>query len=465
MSANNKQTPVVLINVVGLTRSLLGENTPNLNQLIARNSSKPLQGVFPAVTTTAQVSMLTGKPAADHGIVGNGWYWREQAEIKFWQQSNHLIQTPRLWHNIRESKPDFTCSNMFWWYNMYADVNHSVTPRPHYPADGRKIVGLYSNPPRLHEKLEHVLGTFPFFNFWGPTADIRSSDWIARAAALEFEWNRPDLQLVYLPHLDYNLQRLGPEHPDVAEDVRQIDEVAGNLINRVTALGAEVMVVSEYGISQVSRSLALNRVLRNSGYVAVRDSLGTELLDAGASRAFAVADHQIAHIYIRDTNDIDDVKALLESQEGIEKVMGRAEMAEAGVENERSGELLAVAEADSWFSYYYWNDDNRAPDFAPTVDIHRKPGYDPGELFIDPKLKFPKLRVIRRLAQKKLGFRMLMDVIPLNGDQVKGSHGRLSVNDDEKPLLISSMPQAIEQIGSLTDIHDFLRDHFCGSRV
>lgn len=456
---------IVLINVVGLTRSLMGKNTPNLNQLLEQNSSKALKGVMPAVTTTAQVSMLTGKTPAEHGIVGNGWYWREQAEVKFWQQSNHLIQTPRLWHNIREQKPEFSCSNMFWWYNMYADVNNSVTPRPHYPADGRKIVGLYSNPPDLHERLEAAIGVFPFFNFWGPTADIRSSDWIARAAALEFEWNRPDLQLVYLPHLDYNLQRLGPKHPDVQEDVRQIDKVAGELIDKVTSMGAHVMVVSEYGISQTSRDVALNRILRKEGYVAVRESLGTELLDAGASEAFAVADHQVAHIYVRDTSKVASVKHLLEQSEGVFEVLDREAMKKAGIDHERSGELLAIADKDCWFSYYYWFDDKKAPDFAPTVDIHRKPGYDPAELFVDPKFTFPKLRVIWRLAQKKLGFRMLMDVIPLNADQVRGSHGRLSDDDNEKPLLLSSMPSAIDTIESLTDIHDYLLDYFCGSSI
>ena len=228
----------------------------------------------------------------------------------------------------------------------------------------------------------------------------------------------------------------------------------------VISMGADVMVVSEYGISQTSRNVALNRVLRNEGYVAVRDSLGTELLDAGASSAFAVADHQVAHIYIRDGSDIDAVKTLLEKTEGVAEVLDREAMQLAGVDNQRSGDLLAIAEHDCWFSYYYWFDDNKAPDFAPTVDIHRKPGYDPAELFVDPKFKYPKLRVIRRLAQKKLGFRMLMDVIPLNAEQVRGSHGRLSEDDNEKPLLLSSMPSAIEDIDSLTGIHDYLLRYY-----
>ncbi len=453
-------TPIVLINIVGLTSSLMGENTPNLNKLADMNGVKALQDVFPAVTTTAQTSMLTGQLPSQHGIVGNGWYWREQAEVKFWQQSNHLIQSPRIWHSIRQSRPDFTCSNMFWWYNMYADVNHSVTPRPHYPADGRKIVGLYSKPSNLHEKLENELGPFPFFNFWGPTADIRSSDWIARASALEFRWHRPNLQLVYLPHLDYNLQRLGPQHPDIAEDVRRIDRVAGELIEALRQEGAEVLVISEYGISQTNKSVAINRVLRQHGYISVRQSLGTELLDAGASKAFAVADHQIAHIYIQNPEDKEPLKRILRQTDGIDRILDRSEMALMGINHRRSGDLMAIAEKEAWFSYYYWLDDKKAPDFASTVDIHRKPGYDPAELFIDPKLKMPKLRILRRLAQKKLGFRMLMDVIPLDGDQVRGSHGRLAETDAEKPVLLSTMAEATARVNRLTDIHDYLLAHF-----
>ncbi|HBR98173.1 MAG TPA: alkaline phosphatase family protein [Gammaproteobacteria bacterium] len=456
-----KQTPpIVLINIVGLTRALLGEHTPHLNRLFNTPSAKPLQGVFPAVTTTAQTTMLTGELPEAHGIVSNGWYWRDQAEVKFWQQSNHLVTAPRLWHRVREQRPDFVLSNMFWWYNMYSDADHSVTPRPHYPADGRKIVGLYSNPPDLHARLEQALGPFPFFNFWGPTADIRSSRWIARAAALEFEWHRPDLQLVYLPHLDYNLQRLGPEDPAIAQDLRDIDTVAGELIDRVIELGANVMVVSEYGIYPVDQDVALNRILRQQGYVAVRESLGTELLDPGASSAFAVADHQVAHIYVKQPSDCGAVKELIESTPGVERVLDREDMRVQGLAHPRSGDLIAVAEPRRWFSYYYWLDDRKAPDFAPTVDIHRKPGYDPAELFIDPALRWPKLRVLRRLAQKKLGLRMLMDVIPIHASQVKGSHGRLSADDDEKPVLLSTLAEASRDIDGLADVHDFLLRYF-----
>lgn len=452
--------PLVLINIVGLTQSLIGEATPFLREFTQKYGLAPLQESLPAVTTTAQACMLTGKPPAEHGIVGNGWYWRQQAEVKFWQQSNHIVEAPKVWQTLRQARPGFRCSNMFWWYNMYSDVDHAVTPRPHYPADGRKVVDLYSEPPELHLQLQNEHGKFPFFNFWGPTADIRSSDWIARAAAAEFRQNRPDLQLVYLPHLDYNLQRLGPDSPDIADDLRQIDQVVKDLVEAVTAEGAEVALVSEYGIFSVDQPVHLNRVLRKAGLLRVRESLGTELLDAGASRAFVVADHQVAHVYVKHAEDLAEVTRLLRETPGVAHVLDRAAMAAEGLDHARSGDLFVIADEKAWFTYYYWFDDTLAPDFAPTVDIHRKPGYDPAELFIDPGLRFPKLHVIRRLLQKKLGFRMLMDVIPLNGDQVKGSHGRPAKRPEEQPVFSSSAPAGVARPTSMTEVHRFLLNYF-----
>ena len=309
----SEQAPLVVINIVGLTPDLLGEDTPQLNALIDDGFLATLEGVFPAVTCTAQASMLTGSLPRDHGIVANGWYSRGLAEIGFWRQSNHLVQGAKIWETARENRPAFTCAKLFWWYNMYASVDHSVTPRPIYPADGRKLAALYSHPEELEARLVEALGSFPFFDFWGPKAGIASSEWIARCGKLVFDWHRPSLQLVYLPHLDYNLQRLGPDDSRIKADVRQIDRVAGELVEHVRAGGAEVMVVSEYGIEPAEVHVNINRVLRETGYLAVRETLGWELLDAGASRAFAVSDHQVAHIYIRDKNDIAAVARLRRS--------------------------------------------------------------------------------------------------------------------------------------------------------
>lgn len=452
--------PLVVINIVGLTKSLLGKHTPNINRLIEDGFIADMQGVFPAVTCTAQASMLTGDLPSKHGIVANGWYYRDISEVFFWRQSNRLIAGEKVWHAAKKQFPEFTTAQMFWWYNMYADVDWSVTPRPIYPADGRKIPGLYSSPPDLHEKLQEKLGDFPLFNFWGPKANILSSDWIAKSSAEVFRSNRPGLSLVYLPHLDYNLQRLGPNDPQIWQDVEQVDKVTGELIDSVRSEGADVMIVSEYGIEQATGHVNINQVLREAGLLATQQTLDWELLDYGACRAFAVADHQIAHVYVKNSADLSNVKCLLEKTPGIEYVLCGEDKSKWHIDHERSGEIVVVAEKGYWFTYYYWQDENKAPDFARTVDIHRKPGYDPVELFIDPDIKFPHLKVAARLLQKKMGMRYLMDVIPLKPELVKGTHGRLAYSPEEGPLMISSRQDLACENIKMTDIKSFILGHY-----
>ena len=444
--------PLVVINIVGLTQSLMGEHTPNLNELANDGFMDHMQGVFPAVTCTAQASMLTGLQPSQHGIVANGWYFRDLAEVWLWRQSNHLVKGKKVWEDAKELHPDFTCSKMFWWYNMYSSADYSVTPRPIYPADGRKLPGLYSHPQHLHKELEEKLGNFPLFNFWGPTADIKSSKWIAESAKLEFDMHHSDLQLVYLPHLDYNLQRLGPNDPAIWKDVAEIDEVAGDLIQHVRAGGANVLVVSEYGIEQATGAVNINQILREHGYIAVRETLGWELLDFGASKAFAVADHQVAHVYVNDPSVLKEVTHLLKNVAGIEHVLGHDGKQQWHLDHENAGELVAIAEPGHWFTYYYWEDESKAPDFARTVDIHRKPGYDPVELFVDPSIAMPKLKIARTLLKKMLGFRYLMDVIPLDPSLVKGTHGRLATHSADSAIIIGNNKAIAQPDYNMTDV-------------
>jgi predicted AlkP superfamily pyrophosphatase or phosphodiesterase len=453
-------TPLIVIDIVGLTPALLGEHTPNLNALAEDGFLATLDGVFPAVTCTAQASMLTGLPPAGHGVVANGWYYRDLAEIWFWRQSNRLVQGEKVWESLRRTRADLTCAKLFWWFNMYSSADWSVTPRPIYPADGRKIAGLYSNPPGLQAEIEQRLGPFPFFKFWGPAADISSSAWIAACAGEVLEGRRPDLTLVYLPHLDYNLQRVGPGSQSIWRDVADIDRVAGSLIDRARAQGAQVLVVSEYGIETAEGAVHINRVLRDAGLLRVRETLDWEMLDPGASRAFAVADHQVAHVYVGDAADLPRVRRLLTETAGIERVLGEDEKRMWRLDHPRSGELVAVAEPTRWFTYYYWLDDDKAPDFARTVDIHRKPGYDPVELFIDPSLALPKLKIAWRLLQKRLGQRTLMDVVPLAPDLVQGTHGRLPRRPEEGPLLIGSDRRLAADRLPMTELKTLIMRHF-----
>ncbi len=433
----------LVLNVVGLTPGMVGPDTPHLRSLAQHGRVMPLRTVTPAVTCSAQVSFLTGSMPRDHGVVGNGWYFRDLAEIMFWRQSAGLVAGEWVWDAAKKRDPEFTAASLFWWYNMYLSATIGVTPRPMYPADGRKIPDCYAKPGILRDELTEKLGRFPLFKFWGPMTDVSASRWIAESALHVMETRSPTLTLVYLPHLDYDLQRLGPNHPDIAGNLREIDQVCGSLIDRAGLLGARVIVLSEYGITPVSRPVHVNRALREAGLIEVRDEMGREILDPGASGAFAVADHQIAHVYVSRPELVRNVKALLEVLPGVEAVLDADSKPAYGLDHPRSGELIAIAEADAWFTYYYWLDDARCPDFARTVDIHRKPGYDPVELFIDPAIRFPKIRVGTRLAKRMLGFRALLDVIPLDASLVKGSHGRPTVRDKDGPLFMTSDPELV----------------------
>lgn len=452
--------PTVVLNVVGLTQRMIGPDTPNLLELSKRGGMRDLGTVTPAVTCAAQATFLTGVLPRQHGIVANGWYFRDLSEIWFWRQSNALVGGEPVWDAAKAIDGSFTCANMFWWYNMYSSVDISATPRPMYLADGRKIPDCYSAPAELRAELTRQLGPFPLFSFWGPATTIKSSEWVARSAIHVRQTRRPTLTLVYLPHLDYGLQRVGPNHPSIAEDLRAIDGVCGEIIADAKKDGASIIVLSEYGITPVNTPIHINRVLRRAGLLAVREELGREQLDAGASDAFAVADHQIAHVYIRKPETVALVKALLEALPGIERVLDAQGKAEYGLDHSRSGELVALSRADHWFTYYHWLDDDRAPDFARTVEIHRKPGYDPVELFLDPAIRYPKLAVGWRLAKRKLGARTLMDVIPLDATLVKGSHGRITDSLLDGPLLISSNAALLPSDSiAATDVKQLILDH------
>ena len=418
--------PLVVLNVVGLSFDMLGSDTPHLSRLASDGFARQMGTVMPAVTCSAQATLLTGLTPREHGVVANGWYWRDLSEVMFWRQSNPLVKGERVYDAARKRDPSYSVAKLFWWFNMYADVNWSVTPRPAYPADGRKVFDSYSQPAELKDELQNQLGVFPLMKFWGPGADIESSRWIADASIEVMRRHDPSLTLVYLPHLDYNLQRLGPSDPRVRADIRAIDAEAGKVIDAARQRNADVVALSEYAITDVDRPVPLNRILREHGYLSARREItGWETLDCGASRAFAVADHQLAHVYVRRPEDVGPVAQLLRKVEGVELVLDRAAQAQFGIDHERAGELVVVSDRRSWFTYYFWLDDALAPDYARTVDIHRKPGYDPVELFINPEITFPKLRVARRLARKLLGFRYYMDLIGLDGSLVKGSHGRL----------------------------------------
>ncbi len=449
-----------ILNVVGLAPGLLGEDTPHLNKFLAGDAKMvPVKPVLPAVTCTAQSTYLTGKLPSEHGIVGNGWYDRTLCEHHFWKQSNKVVAREKLWETLRKERPGYICAKMFWWYNMYSSADWSITPRPMYPTDGRKFFDVYSHPMDLREAVKRDLGEFPFPSFWGPLAGLPSSRWIADAAMWVEEKHSPDLNLVYLPHLDYNFQRFGASDPRCRKDVREIDSLVGEMLDFFGKRGVGAAILSEYGITDVGRTIYPNRIFREKGWLQIKEELGLELLDCGASRAFAITDHQVAHVYVNDKSIECEVRAALEGLEGVDKVYGPDNRGEVGLEHARAGDLIAFSDESSWFAYYHWMDDANAPDFARCVDVHRKYGYDPVELFIDPSKPFIKGKIAFRLLQKKLGLRMLMDVIPLDPGLVGGSHGALPVSQDNWALLMGGF-EGMPGAGSIlaTDVHRHLLD-------
>jgi predicted AlkP superfamily pyrophosphatase or phosphodiesterase len=426
-----------LLNVVGLTQDLLGPRMPLLTQWARTRKIANIAPALPAVTCTAQATYFTGEMPTKHGIVANGWYYRDDCEVHFWRQSNKLVQAPKLWEIARWQDPNFTCANICGWYNMYSSVDFSISPRPMYPADGRKLPDVYTAPLDLRFEVQQKLGQFPLFEFWGPRTSIRSTRWIAESAKYVEERFSPTLSLVYLPHLDYNLQRIGPDNAAICADLAAVDQVVGDLIRFYEAHDTQVILVSEYGIVPVDTPVHINRVLRESGWIRVREELGLEVLDPGASTAFAVADHQIAHVYVNDKDKLAQVRAAIERIPGVDLVLDEEGKRRYGINHLRAGELVVIAKPNAWFTYYYWLEDSKAPDFARTVDIHRKPGYDPVELFVDPSLKLAMLQVGFKLLKRKMGFRNLLDIIPLDAELVKGSHGRIDNPSHLGPLFIA----------------------------
>lgn len=446
----------VVIDIVGLSTAVIGNHTPFLKKYIADYHLTNIEPLLPAVTTSVQSTYLTGKYPVDHGIVGNGWYDRIDCEVKFWKQSNKLVNGEKIWDKAKRKDSSFTSSMMFWWYNMYSTADYSVTPRPNYLADGRKMPDCYSNPPELRDYLQEKLGQFPLFQFWGPGANIKSSKWIADASMLTDDLHDPTLTLIYLPHLDYCLQKFGPDESKIGIELEQIDQLVEELVTFYEKKGAQIILLSEYGIAPVNNPIHLNRLFRQHGLLGVRIERGLELLDPGASKAFVVADHQIAHVYINDPSVTDQVVSLLKNEAGIELILNKEEQAKYHINHERSGDLVLVAAENSWFTYYFWLDDTKAPDYARVVDIHKKPGYDPVEMFMTSKA-----RAGYKLLRKKAGFRYVMDVIPLDANLIKGSHGRIGVEKKYAPVLITNQKIATESVAP-TAVFDIIWSHLNG---
>ena len=428
---------LAIINVVGLSKTHLGIHTPNITSLANKSSVHRLDPPLPAVTSTVQSTLLTGDLPLEHGVVANGWHERETNTTHFWRQSNSLVHGEMIWDAAKQIDQNFTCANMFWWFNMYSSVDISVTPRPLYCADGQKIPDIWTNPTNLRDELQNTLGQFPLFNFWGPMANIRSTKWIAEASVIVEKQYSPSLMFIYLPHLDYALQKVGPNHKTIEDELRLVDQEVGILIDHFTKQNVGICLLSEYGIDEVHSAVALNRSLRGAGFLAIRDELGREYLDAGQSEAFVVPDHQVAHVYVKNPERISEIASLMRDIHGVDIIFVGDER--EGLAHKRCGEIVVVAKQDYWFTHDWWSDESTAPDYQQTVDIHRKPGYDPRELFLAKGWRGSKPRIALKLLAKKLGMRSPLDVISTDAGLVRGSHGRTPSMGATSPIIIPPM--------------------------
>ena len=445
--------PLVLLDCVGLTPRLL-RHAPRLAAATAWVAD--VREALPAVTCTAQATILTGELPSRHGIVGNGWLFRDTNEVRFWQQSNRLIQAEPFYatakRRAKERGREFRAAKLFWWFNQGADVALSATPKPWYGVDGNKVFGITGDPSGFAESLETQIGRFPFQTFWGPMAGLPCTQWIARATALALE-EPPSLTLAYLPHLDYEPQRRGPSGCDMAKHVRELDDACAPILDAAKAAGAQVWLVGEYGHCDVDEPVYLNRMLRELNLLRVRPGPFGEQIDMYASRVVAVCDHQLAHVYVRDPADVPHVADVLGGLPGVANAYAGPAREAVGLHHERSGEIVLLSKPNAWFAYPFWLDDAEAPDYARCVAIHHKPGYDPCELFFDPRLRVPKMHAARRVLQKKLGFRMKMDVVPLDAKIVRGSHGLAASDPLDRPLFAGHGPSPGASI-AMTAIRD-----------
>ncbi|WNC12960.1 alkaline phosphatase family protein [Brevibacillus brevis] len=431
---------VVVLDMISLQPKHLRdpECTPHIQKIIAEGQHAKIRPVFPAVTGTVQATYLTGKPPNEHGIICNGLPDRDYKEITMWNQTMVPIQGEKLWEKLKKQDPQATTAVLFWQFSKLSTADYVVTPGPIH-LENRMIQWCDSKPRNLYQKLRKKLGDFDLRTFWGPLASIRSSEWIMQAALHIVEQFRPQLTLAYLPNLDYNAQRFGPDSEAARNSIKEIDQLIGKFVDDLKLLGlwedTRLVLLSEYAFQSVNRPVYINQILNQHGYVAVKRIDNMDFLDFEMSKAFALADHQVAHVYVSDPADIPEVKRLLAELPGVAEVWGEEEKKQNAIDHDRSGELIVLAEPDSWFVYYWWLNHEHAPEFAHTVDIHRKPGYDPVELFVDPKT----LR------------------IPLEPDRIRGSHGLpVRGENDEVSLVVSDREMELPQTVHATEIHDLL---------
>lgn len=426
---------VVLLSIPGL-RPADVERMPRLTQLMSGGERATLTGNFPCVTWPAQANMLTGKLPREHGVIANGFYWRDSHKVEMWTAWNDKILAPQIWDLLHHQDQRLTSAVWFPMLSKGCGADYICMPAPVHNPDGSESLWCYTRPTELYGELRDSLGHFPLQHFWGPLANIKSTAWIVDSAVVAVEKFKPNFFYLYLPHLDYAAQKSGPDSEAASQAVVDLDEVIGRLAEGFTqAYAGDVrwLAVSEYVITPVDHVTYPNRVLREAGLLQVSEQPDGEHLDFAASSAWALVDHQFSHVFVknRDPEVIARVAQLFRGVDGIAEVLEGTERAKYALEHERAGDVILISTANSWQAYYWWTDDARAPGYARTVDIHRKPGYDPVELHFD-------------FATKS---------IPLDATLIRGSHGAPVNDDSQRGILLASQPGMIGESSVLdTDI-------------
>jgi predicted AlkP superfamily pyrophosphatase or phosphodiesterase len=414
--------PVVLLSVAGLREKDVARMT-RLREFTAGGEIADLVPGFPAVTCPVQANMTTGRPPRTHGVIGNGFYWRDQQRVEMWTSPNECIDRPQIWDLLSQHDESLRSAVWFPLHSKGCEADLVCTPAPIHNPDGSETQWCYTRPLEMYGELRERLGDFPLAHFWGPMANVVSTAWIAASAAYAAEKWRPDFFYIYVPHLDYAAQRTGPDSPQAQSAVDDLDQVLGRLAEQLEqAYGQKPLwlVAGEYSIVPVDHVTYPNRVLREAGLLEVREAEVGEELDLPRSRAWAMVDHQLSHVFVRDADPkvIAQVADLFRGQPGIDDVLTGVRLGEYQVDHPRSGEVVLISTPNSWQAYYWWLSNDFAPVYAQLVDIHRKPGYDPVELHFDP--------ISRR--------------IPLDATLVKGSHGAPVVDAAQRSVLVASEP-------------------------
>jgi predicted AlkP superfamily pyrophosphatase or phosphodiesterase len=439
---------VVLLSIPGL-RARDVDVMPRLRALTENGDRAELGAGFPAVTCPVQANMTTGLTPSDHGVVANGFYWRErgptEANVEMWTSPNSCIARPQLWDILHEKNPGTTSAVWFPLHSKECGADYVCTPAPIHNPDGSESLWCYTKPAELYGEMVAELGHFPLQHFWGPIANIKSTAWIVASAIRAAERFRPNLFYIYVPHLDYAAQKNGPDSPEAMRALADLDAEIGCLVEGFAAAYGDVaplwLVASEYAITPVDHVLYPNRVLSDAGLLKLRHSDAGSVIDYAASAAWALVDHQFSHVFVRDRDPqtVRRVADLLCCQGGVAQVFEPKLAPEFDLNHPNSGDLVVVSEPNSWQAYYWWTDDAQAPTFARTVDIHRKPGYDPVELFFDPATRG----------------------IPLNADLVRGSHGAPAIDPAQRGVLLcSDRGVFVEGPTADTDVADIVLRQF-----